>query len=567
MSLIETKSGKLQLGTFRKAIIWGVIASLFAYLIGHLFYMQVYAPDRLIQEGNNRVVRHYSYEPPRGYIVDRNGKILALSIPVKEVNADPKKLHESGVYRDKGAMNQLASLLDIDVNVLYKKTQNPKKRFVNLKHYLEFDKASSVKAICPEGLILVDTYKRYYPTGKVNAPLVGILNGEGTGIYGVEQSFNAYLSSHAQLDKANKDRYNHIVENLGTVQKGNQGGNLILSVDQRLQDLAYQKLEEAVKSNEADSGCAVLVDVKTGEVLAMVTSPSFDPNDRTHFDSNNAKNRTITDTFEPGSTLKPIVALAALEAKATSWNEVFDTRPFIVDGKTVRDSHAMQSGTLKDIIQYSSNTGMARLSMRIGPHKVLKMVENFGFGHKSGTYLVGESAGRLNANRSFWSKIDEATLGFGYGISVTTAQLASAYATLASGGYRRPISVLKTLKPQEGSQIVNHRQIKYMMNALETVVSEGTGGKAAIERYRVAGKTGTAKIAKSGGYSNEYVSTFAGFAPISDPRFALVVVISAPKAGQFYGGVVSGPVFRDVMSHALQIYNIKPDRQIENSQQ
>ena len=276
----------------------------------------------------------------------------------------------------------------------------------------------------------------------------------------------------------------------------------------------------------------------------MVTAPSFDPNDRTHFDSNNAKNRTITDTFEPGSTLKPIVALAALEAKATSWNEIFDTRPFIVDGKTVRDSHAMQSGTLKDIIQYSSNTGMAKLSMRIGPHKVLKMVENFGFGHKSGTYLVGESSGKLNANRSFWSKIDEATLGFGYGISVTTTQLASAYATLASGGYKRPISVLKTIKPQDGAQIVNHSQIKYMMNALETVVSEGTGGKAAIERYRVAGKTGTAKIAKAGGYSNDYVSTFAGFAPISDPRFALVVVICAPKAGQFYGGVVSGPVFR-----------------------
>lgn len=560
MALKTDEKGRLVLSNTKIAIIWTIVAIMFFYLLGRLYWIQVLHPERLIAEGNARVVRNYHYEPPRGLIVDRNGKILAISVPVKTVDADPKMLHEKGIYADRAAMEKIAKILELNVSDLYKKTEDRTRRFVHLKHYLEVDKAKELKNIAKEGIILNDSYLRHYPTGEVNANLIGILNGEGNGVYGVEQSFNSYLSSTATTELAKKDRYDHIIENLGVVKQGSQGGNLVLSIDNRLQAYAHNALAEAVKVNDADSGTAVLIDVKTGEILALANAPTFDPNDRKNIDIKNAKNRAVTDIFEPGSTVKPLVSLAALELKKTNWVEVFDTRPFIVDGKMVRDSHAMEKGTLEDIIKYSSNTGMARISMRIGPQKIMNLLKRFGFGSKTASGLVGESSGRLNENRRFWSKIDEATLGFGYGIAVTNLQLASAYATLANGGVRLPVSILRLSESPTGVQVTDSRQVRNMLKALETVVDGGTGGQAAIDRYRVAGKTGTAKIASVGGYGKFYMSTFAGFAPISDPRFAMVVVINAPKAGQIYGGAVSGPVFRDVMSRALQLYNVKPDR-------
>lgn len=560
MALKTDENGRLVLSKTKIGLIWAVVALMFVYLIGRLFWIQVLHPERLIAEGNARVVRNYHYEPPRGLIVDRNGKILAISVPVKTVDADPKMLHEKGIYADRQAMQKIAKILEIGVDDLYRKTQDRTRRFVHLKHYLDNEKANELKQLGKEGIILNDSYLRNYPTGEVNANLIGILNGEGAGVYGVEQSFNSYLSSTITTELAKKDKYNHIVENLGVVKQGSKGGNLILSIDNRLQSFAHRSLAKAVKENMADSGTAVLIDVKTGEILALANAPTFDPNDRKNIDIQNAKNRAVTDIFEPGSTMKPLVALAALEAKQTTWSEVFDTRPFIVDGKTVRDSHAMESGTLEDIIKYSSNTGMAKISMRIGHQKIMKLLTRFGLGSKTASGLVGESAGRLNENRNFWARIDEATLGFGYGVAVTSLQLASTYATLANGGVRYPVSILKLSESPKGTTVADPRQVRRMLHALETVVEGGTGGQAAIDRYRVAGKTGTAKIASAGGYGNFYISTFAGFAPISNPRFAMVVVINAPKAGKFYGGVVSGPVFRDVMSRALQLYNVSPDR-------
>ncbi|MGN0902478.1 MAG: peptidoglycan D,D-transpeptidase FtsI family protein, partial [Succinivibrio sp.] len=435
------EGSRLKIGSFRIVLVCILLILMLGFIVGQLLYIQIIHPERLIAAGNDLVLRHYKTQLPRGLITDRNGKILAISVPVKTVDADPKFLHEEGVYADKKAMQRIAEILEIDLNALYKKVEKRNRRFVHLKRYLSVEKAEELKKITKKGLILTDTYCRRYPTGEVNAPLIGILNGDGDGVYGVEQSFNRYLTSTKTVTKAKKDKYNHIVENLGTVEKGTLGGNLILSVDQRLQTVAYQSLLDCVKENDADSGTAVLIDIKTGEILSMVSAPSFDPNDRKHFESQNAKNRTVTDIFEPGSTMKPIVALAALEAGQTSWNEVFDTRPFIVDGKMVRDSHAMESGTLKDIIQYSSNTGMARISMRLGPEKIMDMLERFGFGNKTASGLVGESSGKLNANRRFWAEIDKATLGFGYGVAVTTLQLTSAYATLANGGRRLPVSI------------------------------------------------------------------------------------------------------------------------------
>ncbi len=564
MALISDSkgTGRLQLSMTRIVIVWFFLIATTAVIVSRLLWIQVLHPEKLIAEGNMRVLRSYHYEPPRGLITDRNGRILAISIPVKTVIADPKRLAEEGFYNDPKNIEKVSAILEIKKDVLIKKIENRTKRYALLKNYLDPEKAKALKAISKKGFILEDTYLRRYPTGEANASLVGIINGDGVGVYGVEQSFNSYLTSTKTTNLARKDIYNHIFENIATVKQGTAGGNLILSIDNRLQNYAYQSLKKVVEENEADSGSAVLIDVISGEVLAMVNAPSFDPNNRKTFDSSNAKNRAVTDLFEPGSTMKPIVALSALEAKTTNWSEVFDTRPFIVDGKMVRDSHAMTQGTILDIIKYSSNTGMAHISMRTGPQKILSTLQDFGFGAKTQSGLVGESSGKLNEHRAFWSEIDKATLGFGYGIAVTNLQLSSAYATLANGGLKVPVSILRLSKLPTPTLVASPKQVALMKQALETVVSDGTGGKAAIDRYRVAGKTGTAKIASVGGYGKYYMSTFAGFAPISKPRFALVVNVNAPKAGKFYGGVVSGPVFREVMSRALQLYNIKPDKQL-----
>ena len=564
MALISDSkgTGRLQLSMTRIVIVWFFLIATTAVIVSRLLWIQVLHPEKLIAEGNMRVLRSYHYEPPRGLITDRNGRILAISIPVKTVIADPKRLAEEGFYNDPKNIEKVSAILEIKKDVLVKKIENRTKRYALLKNYLDPEKAKALKAISKKGFILEDTYLRRYPTGEANASLVGIINGDGVGVYGVEQSFNSYLTSTKTTNLARKDIYNHIFENIATVKQGTAGGNLILSIDNRLQNYAYQSLKKVVEENEADSGSAVLIDVISGEVLAMVNAPSFDPNNRKTFDSSNAKNRAVTDIFEPGSTMKPIVALSALEAKTTNWSEVFDTRPFIVDGKMVRDSHAMTQGTILDIIKYSSNTGMAHISMRTGPQKILSTLQDFGFGAKTQSGLVGESSGKLNEHRAFWSEIDKATLGFGYGIAVTNLQLSSAYATLANGGLKVPVSILRLSKLPTPTLVASPKQVALMKQALETVVSDGTGGKAAIDRYRVAGKTGTAKIASVGGYGKYYMSTFAGFAPISKPRFALVVDVNAPKAGKFYGGVVSGPVFREVMSRALQLYNIKPDKQL-----
>lgn len=550
-----------QLSRFRVGVVLLVLLGFFCFLTGRLLYLQVLEPEFLVKEGNLRVLRNYSFEPARGLITDRQGKILAISVPVKLVAADPAQLHEKKVVHNPDLVRKIAALVDLTPQELFSRIQNPKRRYVKLNSYVAVDKARELEAMKIPGLFIEDNYKRYYPTGEVNATLVGLLNSEGAGVYGIEQSFNSYLSAQSSTRAAHKDSEGHIIENLGVLKEGKAGGNLMLSIDDRLQAIAYSELTSTVETFGADSGCLVLIDVKTGEILSMVTVPSFDPNDRSVFDGDKARNRSVTDVLEPGSTLKPIVSLAALEQKMVSWNEIFDTRPFIVDGKMVRDSHAMDTGTLADILKYSSNTGMAHISMRTGPEPIMSMLKRFGFGERSSSGLIGEVQGSLRADRPFWSEIDKATLGFGYGVTVTPLQLASAYATLANDGGRIPVSILRLHQAPVPVQVANATEVKRVKSVLETVVSGGgTGSKAAIDRYRIAGKTGTARIAQKGGYSQRYMSTFAGFAPMSSPRFALVVTIRNPTKVSYYGGTVSGPAFKNVMTRALQLYNVAPDK-------
>lgn len=549
------------LSRFRLSIVWLVVLLSLGFLVGRLLWIQVLHPERLIAEGNNRIIRSFQYEPARGLITDRNGKILALSVPVKSVYADSQMLNDNKVTYDPNLVRKIAEILEMEPKDLFDKVRNPKRRHVRLKQYLPLDRAKELASLNVPGILMDDNYQRYYPTGAINAHLVGFLNGDSEGVYGVEQSFNQYLSAEASSVRGKKDLSGHVIESLGVEEQGKPGGNLVLSVDDRLQTIAYGALQDTVIQFQAEAASLVMMDVKTGEIMAMVNYPSFDPNDRTVFNSALARNRAISDTFEPGSTFKPFVALAALELGMVNWTEVFDTRPYIVNGKTIRDSHPMDSGTLVDILKYSSNTGMAHIAQRVGPSYILQMLERFGFGSSTNSGLTGEEHGNINSSRTFWSEIDKATLGYGYGITVTSLQLASAYSTLACYGARKPVSILRMVNPPHYAQVANVNEIRRMHTALETVVSQGSGGRAAINRYRIAGKTGTAHIVRSGNYVNDYVSSFVGFAPLSNPRFVAVVVVFYPQIGSHFGGRVSAPVFHEVMTRALQLYNIPPDKE------
>lgn len=557
---LNASSDVYLLSRFRIYIVWLVIFAVLSALVGRLLWIQVLYPERLIKEGNSRIIRSYTYEPARGLITDRNGKILAISVPVKSIYANPREMSNKKVTHDPEMIRKIAKIIDLTPQELFDKVKDSSRRHVRLKQYLPINKAQELEKLKVAGISITDNYQRYYPTGAINAQIVGILSGEGTGVYGVEKSFNEFLSAESMSKKAKKDLSGHIIEDLGVIEHGKIGGNLVLSIDDRLQTFAYEALEETVNKHGAESATAVMMDVKTGEILAMANYPSFDPNDRSFFDSNHARNRTITDVFEPGSTIKPFVVLAGLESGLVKWTEVFDTRSYRVNGKLITDTKKRDQSTLFEVIKNSSNTGMAQIAQRIGPQAVLSMFERFGFGTSTNSGLSGEVQGNINSSRTFWAEIDKATIGFGYGITVTPLQLASAYATLANYGARIPVTILRQVEKPSYSQVANVNDIRRMHSVLETVVSQGSGGKAAINRYRIAGKTGTAHIALNGSYADEYVASFVGFAPISNPRFVLSVVVFCPQTGSHFGGAVSGPPFHYIMTKALQLYNIPPDK-------
>ena len=555
----NNKKGEIGVAQWRFMLLLGFIFIGFTGLVARTAWIQVIQPDRLRQEGDMRSLRTTADPTDRGMVTDRNGEQLAVSVPVQAVWADPKEIHEADGLKNTAAWMALADVLGLDMRKLTASVADPKRRFVYLQRQITPSVADYIAKLKLPGVHLRRETRRYYPSGEISAHLVGNTNIDGSGIEGVERAFNDWLSSTPSEYKIRKDRQGRVIENIGVVKEGKKANNLVLSIDQRLQSIAYRSLKYATEVNKATSGSLVLMDVTTGEVLAMVDTPSYNPNNREQYESFRARNRAVTDTYEPGSTVKPIVAMSALEHGVTSWKEVLDTRPFSIGGKVVTDSHKMASGGLFDILKYSSNIGMAHLALRMQPQWITGKLEEFGLGQESGTGLMGESSGMIPM-RSRWSKIELATLGFGYGLRVTPLQLTAAYAALANKGVRKPISVLKISQPPQGQRVIDAQIAEQVIHALESVVEEGgTGGKAAVPGYRVAGKTGTAKVATAGGYGKDYVGTFAGFAPVSNPRFAMVVIINEPHGGAYYGGSVAGPTFAEVMSSALQLYNVPPD--------
>ncbi len=537
------------------------VFSAFALLIGRIAYIQIIQPDNLIKQGDLRSVRAKTLHSARGIISDRNGEPLAVSVPVDAVWADPATIFKQGGLDDIDRWHALADVLGLKRDDLINKIRdNKSRRFIYLQRQVSAAMSNYIRELKLPGIGLKSESKRYYPAGEVSAHLVGVTGIDGHGLEGVERSYDKWLTGEAGKRIIRKDRYGRVVENI-SLEEREEGKPLELTIDQRIQAIAYRAIKQAVADYRATSGSAVILDVKTGAVLAMVNAPSYNPNNRSDLQSFKMRNRVITDAIEPGSTIKPFVVQAALDNGTADENTIIDTGNgrMRIGGSTVRDSSVVGKASLTKILKKSSNIGVAHLALGMPLDSLLGMYSSVGFGEVSGLNLVGETTG-IFPNRRRWSKFEIATLAFGYGISVTPLQLVHAYATLGNLGKYQPIHIIENNKEDLSRQVFNHDNAEKVLKMLETVTQPGgTATQAAVPGYRIAAKTGTSRKADAGGYSDEYVALTAGLAPVSDPRVALVVVVNEPQGDLYYGGSVAGPVFSEIMKGTLQILNVAPD--------
>lgn len=556
---------------FAKWRFYIVYALIFSALLGlglKLALLQLVDPERLINEGDKRSIRHQDVGVPRAMIVDRNGRALAVSVPMYDVWADPKiVLQSGGVDTSDIKWQELAKSLAMPITTLEQKLNQKSLRFVYLAKQITPTNTDYLKKFKLPGIYFDKTSKRYYPASEVVAQLIGLTNVDNNveiGSEGIEKSYNNWLIGESGQRVVRRDRFGRVIEELERVE-GEAADDLVLSIDERLQSLVYKELDQAVEFNKADSGTAVLIDIKTGEILAMATNPSYNPNNRSKIDASLLRNRAITDAFEPGSTVKPLVVMAALENGIADLNTIIDTRPFYVNRYEVKDVSYQKSLNLAGILEKSSNVGVSKLALKMEPTKLVEFYSRFGLGKSTELGIGGESSGTIAANRKRWSDIERATFSFGYGLMVTPLQLARAYATIGSYGVYRPISILKINEPVKGQRIVSEKTAKIVVGLMEAVAVSGGGHKASVPGYSVAVKTGTAKkLGASGKYVNQYIAYTAGIAPASNPRYSLVVIIDNPKAGQYYGGSVSAPIFSRIMGGVLRTMNIKPDKELDN---
>ena len=526
-------------------------------LVAQAAYMQIINADSLMGEADKRSLRTQEIQFVRGSILDRNGQLLSVSVPMYSVVADPKFIFDENSLKDKERWQKLAEALGISYSNLVKRVEkDPKSRFVYLSRQISPTLAQYVKELKITGIILKMEARRFYPRVEETAHLIGYTNIDGAGIEGIEKSFDSMLVGKSGSMTYRKDRFGNIVENISDVKKYD-AQDVTLSIDEKLQSMVYREIKKAVAENKAESGTAVLVDVRTGEVLAMANAPSYNPNNRVGVKSELMRNRAITDTFEPGSTVKPFVVLTALQRGAVRRDEIINTGPLILNGHEVKDVAPRDQLSLDGILENSSNRGVSRLALRMPPSALMETYQNAGLGKPTDLGLIGEQSGLLNANRAHWSEIERANVAYGYGLNATPLQIARAYVTLGSFGIYRPLSITKVDPPVVGQRVFSEKITREVVNMMEKVAIKN--GRAMVEGYRVGIKTGTAKKLENGRYVDKYVAYTAGIAPITDPRYALVVLINDPKAGQYYGGAISAPVFSSIMSYALRSNNVPPD--------
>ena len=545
-----------------------VLASLPILLLVRIAQLQILPSeergvDFLQHQGDSRAIRNITIPAYRGLITDRNGEPLAISTPVTAIVANPQNIQKSDIVR-------LSLALKISENQLQSRLQRYRnKSFMYLVQQLPNDEAEKILKLNIPGVSGQQRYKRFYPAGEVTAQLVGFTNYLDIGQEGMELAYDDWLTGEPGKKKVVLDKNRRVINDISLVQAASSGEDLRLSIDLRVQYAAYRALKKAVKKHNAKSGSVVVLDVNSGEVLAMVNQPSFNPNDRSKLRQSSVRNRAITDLMEPGSTVKPFTVLAALESGQFSAQSRIDTNPgyLKVDYKTFVDPSNYGELNLAEVLTKSSQVGTTKVALALDPESTRDLFQRVGFGEVMGTGFPGETLGSLPAYRK-WHPVTQATFAFGYGLSVSSLQLARAYAVLANDGLRKEISMVALNSEPEGLRVINAATTKEVRHMLRAASShKGTGRRAMIDGYSVGGKTGTLhKVKVDGGYDdNRYMSVFAGLSPISSPRLATVVVIDEPRQGDYFGGLVAAPVFSEITGNALRLMQVTPDETDQNS--
>lgn len=541
-------------------IVFLLVVGLFG-LVFRMLDLNVLDQAFLLGQGNARMLRTVSIPAYRGMIVDRNNKPLAISTPVESLWLDPQTF---AVTPDQ--LSQLANILNLSAAQLQQKIAQAKKdskEFIYLKRRIKPELAESAKALNVKGVHFQREYKRFYPEGEMMAHVIGFTNVDDKGQEGVELSYNQALEGVPGKRRVVKDRLGHIVSVIGTLRQPRAGQDVTLSIDRRIQYLAFQALSKAAEEYEAKSGAVVVLDVKSGEILAMVNWPTYNPNNRPADTNGRYRNRAVTDVFEPGSTIKAFSVANALMHSDYTVDSLIDTSPgwMVVQGKTVKDVHPHGKLDVQGILQKSSNVGVSKLTFATPPDSLWQTLSDVGFGQDTGIHFPGESAGVL-VHRHHWGKFVLATLAFGYGMSSTTLQLAHAYMVMAAHGVKRPLSLVKRETVPAGQQVIPANIADQIRMMLESVVEKGgTATRAQIPGYKVSGKTGTVRVVGPQGYiRNKHIGMFVGMAPASNPRLVAAVILREPAGWQYYGGLVAAPVFSTVVGGALRLLNVRPDK-------
>ncbi len=557
-SIKFTKSPLLseRLPLWRQRLVLVLLLGAFLTLIGRSLYLQAFNNEFLGDKGRARFERVIDISATRGRITDRHGDVLAVSTPVRSIWAIPEDAELAPAQARK-----LAALLEIDVREINRKLTS-ESGFVYVKRQLPPDLADRITALKLPGIYQKNEYRRYYPAGEVMAHVVGFTGIEDAGQEGIELAFNSQLSGKPGSRRVIKDRRGNVVEDVESIHLPLEGRDIALALDSKVQYLAYSHLKQALEENRAKAGGVVVLDARSGEILALANLPTYNPNNRVKLVGAQLRNRALTDSFEPGSTMKPFTAALALETGKFRSDTPIQTAPgkMSIGSATISDAHVHGVLTVAQVIQKSSNIGAAKLALAMKPEEMWAMFDSLGFGAPLKLGFPGEVGGRLRPAKT-WKPIEQATMSYGHGISVTLIQLARAYQVFARDGDLVPISLARLdAPPLAGKQVFSAQTAREVRSMLEMAVQPGgTAPKAHIPGYRVAGKTGTAHKLEGGTYANKYVASFVGFAPASEPRLIVAVMIDEPSNGKHFGGDVAAPVFAQVMAGSLRTLGVAPD--------
>lgn len=562
MIKIKSEIPQIKLSAWRSFLLLSLLLLGLISLAGRAAYLQGMHNDFLQEKGELRYSRVIEMNADRGMITDRNGQILAISSPIASVYVDPKV-----VKITPGQLKQLSDLLETNMAEIDGRIKRENSRFVYLKRQVVPDIAEKIIKLKIPGIYLSSESKRYYPESEFAAHVLGFTDINDEGQEGVERGWQEILAGELGSRRVIKDNKGRIIEDIENIRTPKPGQDLVLSIDRRIQYRAHIELKDAVRINKAMAGSVVVLDAQTGEILALTNLPAYNPNRRSTINNERIRNRALIDTFEPGSTLKPFTVAIAMEVGKVNADTIMQTAPgtLQVGRKTIRDVNNKGELTVAQVIQQSSNVGTAKIALSLESQTMWEMFNRSGFGMLTNSGFPGEASGILRPYNK-WRTIEQATMSYGHGISTSLMQLARAYTIFASGGELKPISLLKQTMPVMGQRVISRDTALAMNSMLEMATKPGgTAPLAQISGYRVAGKTGTAHKLIDGQYANKrYISTFVGYAPASNPRLIIAVMIDEPSAGKYFGGAVAAPVFNKVMSGALRIMNIPPDAPANN---